>query len=731
MRKVPSRTGVCMTAENRSYDKSFLRNAFIVLLTLTGLFLLSLWADRKAADVEGPSRLVRGPQDTVYVQIDRSIAKVSSAGELLNVLDLDTDASIPDIADFFVEADGRLLFARRDSPLLQYYSPEGKLLTTHVRTASPRRGENYSSSLTRDPATGVLYFADTPRHRIQIFGPDGKEVKTITVPSGAPASSPGDGMEDGDLERVISPRTPLQFPNGLTFAGDRLIATDTGNSRIVLFYPDGTLDKIIPLFPPESSNVINPVKVDRYGDTIYVVVRGPGFIGGKVQSFEFSTGLPRSFRYSGSSDPWDILARRDDVLVADRASLTVLRYAHTGRFLGTFGDPGLQGLYAGSQFKRITCDWIRKGSLAGIVAIFGWLLFTASSRLAARPNVLGPSRSARRKMLLLIPGLGQAAAGRPLRAVILLLIFLYFASLFIYSWLQYRSPVNTSLSLPMLITTALMAYSVWISIVLDGIRLTGKPDDSEEPSVARRYGRAAFAALITLCFAAVAQSARDFVVVGYPGAPPAIQQLLYFLITWTNGHYSSSAATLSASIIFGWGGAGAALFGTFAWQVKARRREIATGIVAGFLAGFYSWLLTVVLASNRLDWMLYAPPIMGFLLSLCAYLYFRRKGMSALIMPAAVAGAWLGYFLKFFFGVLAAPIGKVLPAGDAFARLWTGAIARLELILIPAFFIHLAIWITWNIASDRPAGKVDAEIRKEELPQEDIIQTEESQTSKA
>lgn len=703
-----------MTAENKSYGSIFFRNAFSVLLILTGLFLLSLWADRKPAEVEGPSRLVKGPHDTIYVQVDRSIAKVSSGGKLLFVLDLDTDASVADVAGFFVEEDGRLLLARRDSQMLQYYSPEGKLLAAHVRMPSLRVGENHSCSLTRDPSTGILYFADTSRHRIRIFGPDGKEVKTIAVPSGAPASLPiGHAREASGLERVFSPKTPLQYPNGLTFAGDRLLAADTGNSRIVLLYPDGTLDKIVPVFPLESTDIINPVNVDRFGDALYAVVRGPGLAGGQVQSFEFNTGLPRKFSYSGASDPRDILARRDDVLVADRASLTVMRYAHSGRFLGIFGGPGLQSLYAGSRLRRKTYEWIRTGSLAGILAVFVWLLFAATSRLTAFKNVLGPSRGARRKILLLVPGLGQAAAGRPLRAVILLLILLFFASLFTYSWLQYQSQANTPLLLPVLFTTGLMAYSVWISIVLDGIRLTGKPADNEDPSAAQRRRRAAFAPLITLCSAAAAQLAREFIVHGYPGAPPAIRQVFDFLITLTRGHSSLFAAALPASIIFGWGGAAAALFGTFAWQAKGRGSEMVTGVVVGFLAGIYSWLFTGVLAGNGPGWMLYAPPIQGVLLGLLTWLYFRRKGMPVLIVPAAVAGAWIGYFLKFIFGVLDGPIGKIVSEGDA-GGFWTGALARLELVLMPAFFIHLAIRITRNIVSDRPAENIEAETQQED-----------------
>jgi hypothetical protein len=189
-----------MTAENTLYGKLSFRRVFAVFLILASLLLLSLWTDRKAADVEGPSRLVRGPNDTIYVQVDRNIAKVSSEGELLSVLDLDTDASIPDVADFFVEQDGRLLIARRDS-LLRYYSPEGKRLP-RIREEHSGRGITVCS-LTKDPSTGMLYFADTSRHRIELFGPDEKEVKTITVPSGAPESSLS-ALEKPDLKGLFA-----------------------------------------------------------------------------------------------------------------------------------------------------------------------------------------------------------------------------------------------------------------------------------------------------------------------------------------------------------------------------------------------------------------------------------------------------------------------------------------------------------------------------------------------
>jgi hypothetical protein len=702
-----------MSAENKSYARLSFHNAFNVLLVLIGLFLLSVWAERKAADVEGPSRLVRGPQGTIYVQVDRSIAKVSTEGELLGLLDLGTDASVPDVSDFFVEQDGRLLFARSNSQLLQYYSPEGKMLGTFAGITPPQGGKNLSCYLTRDPSTGIVYFADTPRNTIRIFAPDQKEIRTIAVPSGTQPDSPLAARSEGsDLERIFSSETPLQHPHGLTFAGDRLIATDTGNSRIVLFFFEGALDKIIPVFPLESASFINPIRVDRYGDRIYVVVRGQDFADGRVQSFELHTGLPRDFRYPGTNDPWDVLARRDDVLVADRASLTVLRYGHSGRFLGTFGRPAVQNLYAVSRLKRKTFELIRVGSLAGMGFVLAWLLYPLTGKLTALGNILGREGGIRKKLLLLIPGMGQAAAGRLLRAGMLLLTLLLFAALFVYSWFQYQSPSGASMSLPELITTWFLAYTAWIAIVLDGIRLTRKPADNDDRSCVT--DRQPFFAVVITVFAAVAvQLAREFIVFMTPDSPPAIQQVFHLLITSVHGHSSLSAASLPASILFGWGGAGAALFGTFAWQAKARGTELMTGIVTGFVAGMYSWVFSAVAAGSRSEWMLYAPVVQGMVLGLFTWLYFRRKGMPVLIMPAAVAGAWIGNFLKFFLSDLVAPITKLLSVAAA-GGLWTGATARLELILIPAAFIHLAIGIAWNITQDTSPVSVEAVARRKE-----------------
>jgi hypothetical protein len=155
--------------------------------------------------------------------------------------------------------------------------------------------------------------------------------------------------------------------------------------------------------------------------------------------------------------------------------------------LDTFGKPSLQSLYADRQVARKTYQWLRVGSLASMLLVLAWLLFASRRQrvsydhagqglhkpLAGLQSLLGPLGSVRRKVLLvLVPGLGQAAAGRILRAFTLFVILSFFVSLVIYSL---SSGESEATSLPVLITSMLMTYTIWMLIVLDGVRLSGKP----------------------------------------------------------------------------------------------------------------------------------------------------------------------------------------------------------------------------------------------------------------
>ncbi|MDH4163648.1 MAG: hypothetical protein OEW15_13305 [Nitrospirota bacterium] len=712
-----------MSEQSKQVKRLSVARALIVLVGLIGLLQLSFWSDQKSFEVEGPSRIVKGPQNTIYIQIDRKIAKVSQEGEVLQVLDLDADAAIPEpIADFFVEDDGRFLIARRDSQLLQYYSPEGKLIKTHSRIPSELVDGNHFCKFSKDAVTGIIYFADTSHHRIQIYGPDEKEISTITVPSGAfvaprAVTEPADGEDDQG--EIVTPDTPLRYPNGLLFEGDRLIAADTGNARLVVFYPNGLLDKVIPLFDGKSVAYNNPLKVARYGDNLYAIVRGPNFLGGEVAAFDLVSGQQRPFQYQKSLDPWDVFATAGEVLVADRESLSVLRYATAGEFLGVFGQPSLQNLYADRQIARKTYQWLRIGSLAGMIMLLLSLLFAsrkqrieheaAGTRLHQPVQILqrllGPIGSVRRNILLLIiPGIGQAAAGRLLRACTAFAFLLFFASLVVFSWIQYRE--IAAVQLPLHITVVLLFYTVWMAVALDGIRLSGRQPEMFRNLKLSRIALSLTAPLITVFTAVFAQFAREMAVRADPDLSLTIQMAFRSLMAIAGGATSQFSSTIPAAVVFGWSGAAAGMFFAIAWQAKLGKRRMVTGLIAGTFAGIGSWIVTAALLRNRLGWMFYIQPMQGALLGLLAYLYFRNTGMPVLVVLTAIAGAWIGDFIRMILdAVLGAPLRSLtFISADSY---WPGVSARLGFIVLPVFFIHLAIWLAWNAAADRPVGSVD------------------------
>lgn len=677
-------------------------HALIVLVGLVLLLQLSFWADEKSLEVEGPSRIVKGPQETLYIQIDRKIAKVSFEGEVLNVLDVDTDLAIPEhIADFFVEDDGNLLIARRDSQLLQYYSPEGKLIKTHARIPSELVEGNHFFKFSKDLLAGIIYVADTSHHRIQIFGPDEKETKSISGPSGsAPVM---EQKKDFSEENIDLLGTPLHYPNGLIFDQDRLIATDTGNSRIVIFYPDGTLDKIIPVSRAVPSTFTNPIKVGRTGDTVYAVVRGPNFLGGRVEAFDQNTGVLKLLLQSKLFDPWDVFPRAEDVLIADRESLSVLRYDHKGMLIGTFGKFSLQSLYVDRQIARKAFQGLRIGAFASMFFVLGWLLFALRRQRIAyeltgvsmyKPalgvqNFLGPATSVRKKiLLLLIPGIGQVAAGRTLRTIVLLMVLLPFAGFVVIAWFSYRE--NGYTVLPVLMAAILFVYSVWIGIVLDGIRLNKNFPEPQAPFNAKGFFKSVALPFLTVCTVLLAQLVAHLILRHRSDVYLRLTSFLCFVSTYGN-----------ISMLVGWGGAGAGMFGVLALQLRTGTTRNIIGFTIGFFAGAISWLAATSLVGSRLGGTNFLPPVEALLLGSFAYLYFRKLGMPLLSVLVAIAAAWISEVLIVLFTVLYEPLIGVLLSWGIHSRYLIVMVDSLERIGMPAFFIHVSIWGTWNLASDR------------------------------
>lgn len=692
------------------------KTVFSVLAAILLLLVISLFADKKAVEVQGPTRMVRGPQDTLYVKIDDQIVKVSADGDVLGAWDIRSDLAIHEpVVDFFVDADGRLMIARGDSQLIQYYSPEGKLLRTHVRLPSPVVEDRHSIKFTKDPVTGTVYVADTSHHRIQIYGADEKEFRMLTAPLGAKSTPLApQAHSDESLEASILPERPFLYPNGILFDNDKLFVTDTYNHRIVVLNPDGSFDKIIPTIEKHYTRFVYPVKLARAGASLFVINKGELFMGGEVVAIDTNTLERRRFHSVKKSNPEDVLARADDVLVTDRATLNIHRYTHGGRLLGMFGGPSLSDILMTGQATRKIYEWTRVAAIGGMVLVLAALFVSSRrQRIAAEKaggsfykpfqslqKILGPPDGARRRIILfLIPGLGQAAAGRVLRAFTFLAVLFFLLSACAYVWHEYHR--ETATGLPSLLAICLDTYILWIVITLDGIRLSGAPNTPGKTFNFRQAFITVLLPLIAVVTGIMAQVAREIIMHDNPEISLFIQSLFRDVLIGlnrTDGPDAAFAAATAASMLFGWGGAVAGFFGVLAWRLGLKKVNRGFAVIGGFCIGILSWAVTGIVAGPRLGAMFYMPPTQGAILGLFVYIFFKKYRVPAFVIPVAIAGAWLGHILMLITGALMRPVFySSLFAGSGSAII--GAFTRTNLIVWEIYGIFLATLTVLNLST--------------------------------
>ncbi len=224
------------------------------ILAIISLVFLSFWFYKRSYQIEGPTRIISGPRNTVYVLVDDDIVRLSPDGEVLKTFSLSGAMGINEpVADFYVEPNDDILVGLMHSQIIKHLSPEGRLKGVHSRLPSAFVNDDRNFKFTEDPVTGILYVADSVHHRIQIYGADEKEIRTLQSPSGKIQEKPSvntideEGEGEGFVYQNDDPNKPFLFPNVLAIDEDRLYATDTDNWRIAIFHLDGTFDRLIPL----------------------------------------------------------------------------------------------------------------------------------------------------------------------------------------------------------------------------------------------------------------------------------------------------------------------------------------------------------------------------------------------------------------------------------------------------------------------------------------------------
>jgi hypothetical protein len=286
-----------------------------------------------------------------------------------------------------------------------------------------------------------------------------------------------------------------------------------------------------------------------------------------------------------------------------------------------------------------------------------------------------------------VPGLGYIAAGRLLRAIILIppLVFLIFLLLFsiVMLWVQ----GVTILSVVMFVGIVTAAY--WTGVVLDGMKL------SEGGQQKRKVGFLDLLSLlglplITVAVGLVSQLIWENLRRAVPDIFLALQRVtadaLVFLGTGQAGFVTFDTLDVVGRFV-GWGGAAAAMFGTIAWRMGREKGQVARAAVMGLFAGMLSWVFTAAVPGAMLGGAFYTPLSQGFLLGLAVYLYFRGPLVRPLVLLLAVAAAWVGNMLHLFL---------FLNIDSLFLRLRLpcippGSVIRTTSIVVEAYCIHVAI----------------------------------------
>ena len=690
------------------------------ILAIISLTFLSFWFYKLAYQIEGPTRIISGPQNTIYVLVDDDIVKLSPDGEVLKTFSLSGTMGINElVADFYVDPNDDILVGLKHSQIIKHFSPEGRLKRVHSRLPSPLVNDDRNFKFTKDPATGILYVADSVHHRIQIYCADEKEIRTLQSPSSKIQDKPTENLidEEGEGEGFIyqndDPNKPFLFPNVLAIDGDRLYITDTDNWRIAIFHLDGTFDRLIPLVKSGDRDFLPfPVRFSRMGSTLFVIKRGTGFVGGEVVTVDLATGEKKPVQINEKIDPQDVLARQGDVLISDRETKSILRISPSGELLGTCGKSSFNDILAMSRLKQRMYLWLSKGSLWGILGIFIILVFLAvkdfithkrlgpdseSKPIAYLQQALGPVGSRRRRVLLvMIPGIGQLAAGRVVQAVIFPLPLAVFLFVFLYSMTEiFRGTIS---AFPMVMTSGLIATGLWAAIVINGIRLNKPGVVQPRHFSIKDAARTAASPVLTVALGALFQHLWDeFVNRQNPEVSIAIQGFfreIMIKLGLESSHTVVFAAMTPVNMFFAWGGAVAGLFATTAWRFRLGKAKIVWAALVGHFSGMLSWSITATFVGTILGGGFFMPLAQGALVSFAVYLFFHRQGMSPLIIPLAMAGAWIGDMVVIFVPGLWF-IGGRNP----------GEYTRIISVIGIAYFIHLAILMIMN-ATNRKAKEM-------------------------
>lgn len=611
----------------------------------------SVWTASEVSRIKGPTRLISLSADRYYLVSDQWLLTLSQEGNVLDRLNIKNLNIYEPLADITGTENQDLYLGLQRSQEILRISSEGKFISRYPRTPSSFVTDTRVFGLTMDPTKEVLYLSDTVHHTLEIYGKDKQLIKKLRAPYSADPYQKHTGAQ------------PFTFPLGMVFYKNRLYVADTDNSRIVVLFPDGTLDRSFNAVNENTGRYIYPRRVSRNNNYLYFVNLGPRLKGGQVIQLDLNTEQYLNIHETFPMDPVDVLARENDLLVVDSKSMSIHRFNHDGAYLGLFGSQELQSFYVGTKIQQKTYQWLRFISLGIVVVILAGLV--ALNRRQKRPQIesspsplkisLREMPAGKRRLLIgVVPGLGYWAASRYIEFMAVLLIML-FVILVVYFEFSPTEEGRHVFSVTAYATVTILIGIVSLAWTFTTVHASGLVEASSnrmrlsaKASMRKFVGVPVIAAVAVI----VGQGVSEITMTALPflskigGSMSITMSSMFDVLTGKEPSEIGYLARIFPTDLIlrqslAWGLGTGAIFWALSHYQDSMKDKSGRYALLGIILGMLIWIVNKGFLGNVLGSGFILILTLGLSTGVVTYLVFR-KNLSALSITAAMAGAWLG-----------------------------------------------------------------------------------------
>lgn len=316
---------------------------FLVLLLFGGLLSAKFWVAHRALEVDRPGHMQIHPDGRLFVQVGERLFALSPGGGVM-LFDLDELGVGRMLGDFAFFAGGDLLlrrgyhdpgflrnlwrFFRFDNPTPERVeNGEGGLFRCDLSTGEctlfgdGRHGLSDAFHLHIDRATDRVFLADTSRHQLILYGPDG-----------------------GELDRYSE---GLKFPNQIRFWDGRLYVANTNRYELAVIAVDESgfgeaLPPIPVTAPRDGAQRRWPVAFTRADGGWWVLMAQSDLAHGGIYRFDLQGERTFTLPQSAGADPIFLEQFDNKLAVADFSARRIDWYESNGSPISAPEYPLLQ-----------------------------------------------------------------------------------------------------------------------------------------------------------------------------------------------------------------------------------------------------------------------------------------------------------------------------------------------------------------------------------------------------